>query len=403
MRFRYVAYSLPKGVVKGSVQAEDSTQAWDNLAQQGFKVLKLKSSWQPPTLEQLFPSFFKVRAGELVRFTRQLSIMVRGGGSLQRALELLQLECSNQVLRRILVSIRRTVDEGGSLSSALGQHAAVFSPRFVSVVGAGEYTGRLSSSLGQMADILEREHEAKQRAKRTMMMPMFTIGASALMLVLMLTVLLPPLLSTFERMGANMPLVTRLAVAMVNGVRGDLTTVLGALAALVVGFLVIKKIPSLHTKMHGLQARLPIWGPIVISKELSVFSRTVGMLVEAGVSLAQALPLAIGGTKNVAIKRAFQAGEETLVSGHGLTTGFREHTVLPKMWVELVMIGEESNTLGKTMNDLAEAYQKEMEGRLGSLLALLEPVSTMTVGGVVLFMALSMFLPLYSGLNTLRP
>lgn len=192
MRFRYVAYSLPKGVVKGSVQAEDSTQAWDNLAQQGFKVLKLKSSWQPPTLEQLFPSFFKVRAGELVRFTRQLSIMVRGGGSLQRALELLQLECSNQVLRRILVSIRRTVDEGGSLSSALGQHAAVFSPRFVSVVGAGEYTGRLSSSLGQMADILEREHEAKQRAKRTMMMPMFTIGASALMLVLMLTVLLPP-------------------------------------------------------------------------------------------------------------------------------------------------------------------------------------------------------------------
>jgi type II secretory pathway component PulF len=253
-----------------------------------------------------------------------------------------------------------------------------------------------------MADILEKEHEAKQKAKRTMMMPLFTIGASGIMLVLMLTVLLPPLLSTFERMGANMPLVTRMAVAMINWVRGDLTTILGGLAVLVVAFAVMRRIPAMRHRMHSIQARIPLWGPIVIARELAVFSRTVGMLVEAGVSLTQAIPLAISGCKNLSMKRAFEAGEESLVSGHGLTTGFRGHSVLPKMWVELVMIGEESNTLGRSMNEMADAYQKELENRLGSLLAMLEPVSTLAVGGVVLFMALSMFLPLYSGLGALR-
>lgn len=402
MRFRYTAYSLDKGVVRGRLDADDQAGAREEVTQRGLKLLQLKTAWKPPTMEQLFPTLFRVGTGDLVRFSRQLSIMVRGGGSLQRALELLHQECNNQVLRRVLTSVRHTVDEGGSLSSALGAHAAIFSPRFVSVVGAGEFTGRLSPALEQMSDILEKEHEAKQKAKRTMMMPLFTIGASGIMLVLMLTVLLPPLLSTFERMGADMPLITRLAVGMINWVRSDLTTILGGLFVLAVAFGVLRRIPSMRHRMDIGKAHLPLLGPIIIARELSVFSRTVGMLVEAGVSLTQAIPLAISGCKNLSMKRAFEAGEESLVSGHGLTAGFRGHTVLPKMWVELVMIGEESNTLGQSMNEMADAYQKELENRLGNLLAMMEPVSTLAVGGVVLFMALSMFLPLYAGLGALR-
>ena len=99
------------------------------------------------------------------------------------------------------------------------------------------------------------------------------------------------------------------------------------------------------------------------------------------------------------IKQALIAGEESLVSGHGLSDALKDNPILPKMWVELVLIGEESNTLAVTMDELANAYQKELENRLGSLLTLLEPLSTFAVGGIVLFIALSMFLPIYSGLN----
>ncbi len=402
MRFYYVAYSLEQGVVRGRVEARDLASATEEVAQKGYKLLRLKAAWQQPTMEQLFPSLFRVGTGELVRFTRQLSIMVRGGGSLQRALELLHQECTNQVMRRVLTSVRAAVDDGGSLSGAVGAHPAVFSPRYVSVVGAGEFTGRLAPALEQLADILEKEHEAKQKAKRTMMMPMFTIGASGIMLVLMLTVLLPPLLDTFERMGASMPLITRMAVGLVGVVRSELPSIVGVMGVLAAGFWFLRRIPAMRLRMHSVQAKLPLLGPITVARELSVFSRTVGMLVEAGVSLTQAIPLAISGCKNTSMKRAFQAGEESLLTGHGLTTGLREHTILPRMWVELITVGEESNSLGLSMNELADAYQTELDTRLGNLLAMLEPASTLVVGAVVLFMALSMFMPLYSGLNALR-
>jgi type II secretory pathway component PulF len=325
--------------------------------------------------------------------------MVRGGGNLQRALELLEEETRNRILKRILGSIIKTLDEGGSLSSAMAQHPNLFSTRYVSVVGAGEHTGRLAPALDQLASIMEREQEARERAKRTMMMPMFTIGASAVMLVLMITVLLPPLLKTFERMGSDIPLITRIAMGSIGLITHNMKTMMFGILGLAAFFAISKKVEKLQYWVNMAQVRAPLLGPMIMAGELSQFSRTIAMLLQSGISLATALPLAISGTKNSVIKQAFVAGEESLVAGHGLSEALKDNPILPKMWVELVLIGEESNTLAVTMDELANAYQKELENRLGSLLTLLEPMSTLMVGGIVLFIALSMFLPIYSGLN----
>ena len=147
----------------------------------------------------------------------------------------------------------------------------------------------------------------------------------------------------------------------------------------------------------------PIVGSLVVAKELAQFSRTNAMLLGAGVSLAQSLPLAIGGCKNLAVHQAFSAGEQSLLAGHGMSEALGQHTVLPRLWVELVMVGEESNALPQTLTNLAEAYEKEVENRLGAILSLMEPMTTFVVGGVVLLMALSMFLPIYAGMEAIAP
>jgi type II secretory pathway component PulF len=399
MEYQFIGYTLEKGIVKGRIEADTEAEARDNIIQRGYKLLQVKASWRPPGLETLFPSLFKVKSKDLVRFTQQLAIMVRGGGSLQRALELLEIESRNRVMRRILTAIVKSLNEGGSLSSAMAQHPAVFSPRFVSVVGAGEHTGRLAPALDQLASIMDKEQDARQKAKRTMMMPMFTIGASMLMLVLMLTVLLPPLLETFEKMGKDIPLITRIAMAAVGGLTNNLKLIALGIVLTGGGIWGLRRAPNFQYYFHLLQARSPILGPLILAGEISQFSRTIAMLLHSGIPLATALPLGIAGCKNLTLRRAFAAGEESLVAGHGLTEALRTFSILPKMWVELVMIGEESNTLSQTMDDLADAYQKEVENRLGSLLAMLEPLSTFMVGGIVLFIALSMFLPIYSGLD----
>ena len=236
---------MDKGVVRGKIDAENEQEARQEVARQGYKSLEIKRARQAPGLEELFPSVFKVGTGQLVRFSRQLCTMIRGGSSLQLALQMLQTETGNRVLRRILGEVQKSVDQGTSLSQAFVRHPTVFNARYVSVVEVGEHTGSLASSLEQLADALAREHEAIQKFKRTLMMPLFTMTASILMLILMMTVMLPPLLDAFSSRGADVPLITQIAMAIVGGISDNLLWI--AIALAVLGFLywALRRIPAI--------------------------------------------------------------------------------------------------------------------------------------------------------------
>ncbi len=163
MQFNFVAYTLERGLIRGKLEAENELEASLLIANQGYKPLEIEPARNLPALEELFPSIFAVKTGQLVRFSRQLATMVQGGSSLQRALEMLQAESSSKALRRILSNVAQSVDQGDSLSSALGQHPSVFNTRYVSVVQVGEHTGSLASSLEQLADALERESTRRSK------------------------------------------------------------------------------------------------------------------------------------------------------------------------------------------------------------------------------------------------
>lgn len=401
MRFNYVAYNIAQGVVKGRVEARDQAEARAEVVRGGYKPLRVTPSWRLPSLEDLFPSLFGVGTGVLIRLCRQLATMLSSGGNLLRVLEMLQSENSNRVMRRVLEAIRRKVDEGGALSEALAEHPKVFSPLFVSVVEVGEYTGQLGPSLDQMATILEKEHEAKQKAMRTMMYPMAIIGLSMVTLGVLMTVALPPLLKVFDQMGTQVPLMTRIAMTLLGGVKGNFPKIFLALIILGTALWLVRRIPRMRYWLDAAQIRAPLLGSLILAGELSRFSRTMAMLLEAGVSLAAALQQGMSGCKNLVLRRAFADAEEGLMSGHGLTEALRRHPILPTIFVELVMIGEESNSLRRTMGDAADAYQKQLDQRLDSILGMLEPAATVVVAAIVAFIAFSMFLPIYSGLNAI--
>ena len=401
MQFNYIAYTMETGVVKGRVEARDDAMARAEVVRGGYKPLSVTPVRRGPSLEELFPSVFKVTTGELIRFTRQLAIMLGTGDNLLRTLEMLHSDADNRVLRGVIRGIRETLDEGGSLSSALAEHPRVFSPLYVSVVEVGEYTGRLGPSLEHLADILEKEHEAKQRALRTLMYPMAIMALSFITLGVMIAVALPPLLKVFSQMDADIPLMTRIAVGLFGFIKDNILILFFGLTGSAAVFGLLRRIPRTRYVLDIAQARAPFLGPLIVAGELSRFSRTISLLLESGVSPAPALQLGMTGVKNLALRRAFADAEKTLISGHGLAPALKRHTILPTMFVQLVMIGEESNSLRRTMGDAADTYQKEMEGRLNSFLGMLEPASTVVVGGIVGFIAFSMFVPIYSGLSAI--
>ncbi|MEE8465927.1 MAG: type II secretion system F family protein, partial [Dehalococcoidia bacterium] len=357
MQYNYTAYTLSDGVIKGKIEADSESEARGEVANQGYKVLKMSAVRSLPSLEELFPSIYKVGTGELVRFSRQFSVMVRGGSSLQRGLDLLRRETGNRVMKRVLGEIIKSVNAGGSLSAALAQHPQVFDTRYTSVVEVGEHTGSLANALEQLADTLARGHEATQRFKRTMMMPAFTMGASLAMLVLMMTVMLPPLLEAFSSRGSEIPLITRIASAVVGALSDNLLYIGLGIVAVFVLYLLVRKFPRSQYVLHRVMNRLPIFGSLIVTREMAQFSRTNSMLLQAGVPLASSLPLAIRGCKNLPLLRAFQAGEDSLIAGHGFAAAVGSYSTVPRLWAELIMVGEENNVMAETLDGLATAYE----------------------------------------------
>ena len=402
MTFQYVAYNLEQGVVKGRVEAHTMAEARDLVSRQGSKPLLVRPTRRLPSMEELLPSLFRVSPKELIRFCRYLAAMLISGGSLLRTLEMLQMEGCSRRMRRTLEAIRKTLDEGGSLSSAMSQHPLVFSPLFISVVEVGEYTGRLAPALEQMADIQEKDQEAKSKAIRTMMYPAAIIALSTITMGVLITVALPPMLKVFDSMDTPVPFPTRVTILLFKEGREHFLEIVAAAVAVLVALSLLRRIPRVRYWMDVAQVRSPLVGPLVVSGELARFSCTMTLLMEAGVSLSTALSLGISGCKIQVLRRAFMEAEESLLSVHGLAAALKRCPTLPTMFVELVTMGEESNSLQRTMNDAATTYQKQLQQRLDSLLGMLEPASTLIVGVVVGFLAFSMFLPIYSSLNALK-
>jgi type IV pilus assembly protein PilC len=396
-----MAYTLQEGVVKGRIEAQSEAGALASLRHQGYRPLRVVPSGGRRSLEELFPSFFQVGTGELVAFCRHLASLLSSGGNLLRGLGMLEAEVRSRQMRRTLQRIREVLDAGGSFSSALAQCPLVFNPFFVSVVQVGEYTGRLGPALEQMADILEKEREAKQKLLRAMLYPMAIMGLSLITLAVLMTVALPPLLEVFKQMGSDLPLMTRLALALFGGLKANIFAVLGSVLGTGVLLLALQQVPAVRFRLDKAKVRAPLWGSITLAGALARFSRSMALLLEAGVPLSTALRLSQSGCKNMALRRAFGEAEEGLLSGQKLTDALKRHTVIPPLFIELVSIGEETNSLGRTMADAAVTYQKRLEQRLDSLLGVMEPALTIGVGAIVGFIALSMFTPIYSGMQSL--
>ena len=401
MRFRYVAYSTERGIVKGRLESVDADSARAEIGHEGLTPLVVVPTGKVHGLAVLLPSLQQVGVGELVRFSRQMSTMLGSGGSLLRALDMLRSETRSGLMRRTLDSVRKTLDEGGGLSTALSQHPQVFGSLFVSVVEVGEYTGRLGPALEQLAESMEKEHDAKQRAIRTMMYPMAIVLLSMITMVVLIMVALPPMLKVFDQMDTQVPFMTRLTVGTVEWLGDNFRALILGSAACMALLLLIRRLPDGRRWLDSLQSRTPLVGPLVVSAELARYSRTLAMLLEAGVPLSTAHHLGLTGCGNLALKRAFTDAEDSLLAGHGLARALKRHPILPPVFVELVTMGEESNSLLRTMRDSAQAYQRQLEQRLNGLVAVLEPASTLVVGGMVGAIAFSMFVPIYSGLNSI--
>src|SRR6476646_12284333 len=397
----FKAMDLTGAKATGEVEADSKQVVSDQLKSRGLIVLDISSKHQSRELN--IELFNKLKATDLAVMTRQLATMVQSGMTILRALYVLEAQTENKILMEAIVAVRKDVEAGLPLSDALERHPKIFSPLFVSMTRAGETGGMLDQSLIRVADQLEKEDSLRRQVKSAMTYPAVVLSFAGIVLIALVTFLVPVFIGVFKQFGGDLPAITKLTVAMSKAITGYWWLLIGVTVGLVWAFRKWKSSTWGRPQWDRFRLRVPMKiGDIVQKVALARWSRTLSALVSAGVPLLQALDITGKTAGNHVIEQAMAGVIDSVKSGGTIADPLKESSVFPTMVSHMVSVGEETGSLDTMLSKIADFYEDQVDAAVKALTSILEPVMIVIVGGMVGFIVISMYLPLFKVYDAIK-
>lgn len=397
MIYKYLGYNEDKKIVKGTISAASEETAVRILAHDGYRVVSLKPvTTFIPSLEQSFTSFSRVKPEAIVMLSRQLALLLESGLDIVTSLELLQDQASGKALKRVLGEIVSDLRSGHRLSAALDKHPKVFPAIYRRSLSVGEQSGGLEAVLRQVADYMEREITTAKSVKNSLKYPAVVSIVAVLVIGVLVFFVLPAFMDLYSNIGAELPLIARILVSVVDGLRNYglyLMIAAATVIGLAIGYI---KTPKGKYDWHSLLLRLPLVGRVIHLNELSRCCRSMSILFRAGLPLPEILTLVTQGTNNTVMAEALSQVRQDMLKGEGLSRPMEKSRMFLPMMVQMVKVGEETGRLDATLISVAQSYEAEAEDRTRSLIGLIQPAMTLIIGAVVAFIALSLVSTMYS-------
>lgn len=386
----------PKG---GILDAENPRAARDKLKAMGLFPVEIvqehaeevqrptngKGRWFSPKLSQ----------GALAILTRQLATLLKAGLPLIDALKALEDQTENASQRRVLSQIKDKVLEGSALADALGRFPRAFPELYVNMVRSGEFTGRLDTVLERLAEHLEKQQMLKSRLVSKLAYPAFILLTSLGILTLLLLYVVPKVGSIFDQLGENLPLPTRILLGGSSFLQNSSPYILGFF---ILGGILLNrglKTPSGRRLFDRLVFEVPFVGDLIKKIAVARFSRTLGVLLSAGIPLLKALEITQPIMSNVLFKEAIQRCQEKIHEGGQVAQTLKESGLFPSMLVHMVAVGERSGELESMLLKVAESYETQTEATIETTMGLIEPIMILFMGGIVGFVVMSILLPIF--------
>jgi type IV pilus assembly protein PilC len=381
---------------RGELEAETKQSVADQLKARGLIVLDIADKHTSKEIE--LPWANRVKLGDLSIMTRQLSTMISSGMTILRSLYVLEAQTENKKLREHLVDVRKDVEAGLPLSDALARHPKTFSPLFIAMTRAGETGGVLEESLVRIADQLEKEESLRRQVKSAMAYPIVILTFAMVVMLGMVAFIVPVFAGVFDELGdAELPKMTQFVMGISNVVTGYwYLLILGSVVA-VVGFVKWKKTTRGRSMWQRFLLRIPFKiGEIFQKVALARWSRTFSALMGAGVPLLQAIDITSKTAGNVVVEEAMTKMTTSVKAGGTIAQPLLESPVFPSMVGHMVKVGEETGALTTMLSKIGDFYEDQVDASVKALTSILEPVMIVFVGGVVGFIVISMYLPLFS-------
>jgi type IV pilus assembly protein PilC len=380
--------------VSGEMSASSKAEVQNLLRRQQITATKMSEKGK----EFNMPTFGGgVNAKELAIFTRQFSVMIDAGLPLVQCLEILASQQENKFFQKILTGTRSAVEGGATLSTAMRQYPKAFDALYVNMVEAGETGGILDTILQRLSTYIEKNVKLKRAVKSAMVYPIGVLSIAAGVIILLLWKVVPIFATLFVGLGVDLPLPTRIVMALSNfvgSIFGLLILVVGA--GLVIGIKVWYGTPKGRFIIDTIVLKLPVLGILMRKIAVARFTRTLGTLIASGVPILEGLDITARTAGNAVVERALQQVRKSLEEGKSLTEPLKESAVFPGMVTQMISVGEQTGAMDAMLSKIADFYEEEVDAAVKDLLTALEPVMIVVLGLVVGGVVISMYLPLFS-------
>jgi type IV pilus assembly protein PilC len=396
MDFAYTAYTEDKRLVSGKVSAINEEAASELLSYGGYRVVSLKARFSLLNKEKLIAAFSQVKPAEIVMFSRQLALLLESGTDIVTSLDLLQGQIENQTLRNIIGEVASDIRSGTSLSAALAKHPRAFSQIYHRAIAAGEQGGNLEIVLRQMADYIEKGVVTQKQIKGALTYPLIVLLVAAGVVAILVTQVFPTFAGLYAQFGTQLPLPTRMLIAISNWTNQYGLYLLLGILVVVAAIYVYIRTPAGRYHWDTLMLRLPLVGRIVHLGELSRSCRTMAMLVRIGLPLPEVLAMTIQSSNNKFVKDNLTGVQQELIRGEGLSRPMGKREFFLPLMTQMVRVGEETGSLDNTLTTVAASFETEGADKTRAAVGMIQPIVTIIIGLVIGFVVLAMMSAMYS-------
>ena len=386
---------------QGEVEADSKQVVSDQLKARGLIVLDIADKHASREINLNFLQ--RVKLGDIAVLTRQLATMVTSGMTILRSLYVLEAQTENKQLAEAVVAVRKDVEAGLPLSQALARHPKYFTPLYVAMVEAGESGGVLDEALLRTADQIEKQDALNRQVRTAMIYPATVLVFALAVLLILVAVVVPVFVGVLKQFHATLPAITKFTVGLSNLVTHDWYWLILGVGVAIYSFLKWKRSDGGRRQWDRFKLRLPMKiGDIVQKVALARWSRTLSTLVSAGVPLLQALEITGKTSGNHVVEESMAGVIASVKAGGSIHEPLDRAPIFPTMVTHMVGVGEETGSLDTMLSKIAEFYEERVAAAVKALTSILEPVMIVVIGGMVGFIVVSMYLPLFKVYDSIR-
>ena len=392
--FTWVGKNRSNMTQKGEMEAPSEEVVRSNLLRQKITPTKIKA--KPKDLfENVAFMQPKVQQSDIMLFARQFSTMIDAGLPIIQCLDILQSQQENKTFKKMLKSIKESVEGGSTLADALKKFPKEFDDLFVNMIAAGEIGGILDNILSRLAAYMEKASKLKAKVKGSMTYPIITIIIAVIVVAVIMVFVIPVFTQMFADFGGQLPLPTRACVFMSDFTRKNILFMIGAVVGLVVGFKKFYATARGRVVLDDLFLKLPVFGMLLRKVAVAKFTRTMSTMLTSGVAILDALDIVAKTAGNKTVEKAVYHVRSGISEGRTIADPLLETGVFPTMVCQMISVGESTGALDTMLGKIADFYDDEVDQAVENLTAMIEPFMMVFLGVVIGGLVISMYLPIF--------